>query len=72
MKELYEGTVQNVGTSVKKEDMPTWEQVLQSLKPFPIAFEVGMIPTLTDWKEEGIEDIPKVVNNIVKGKYIWK
>lgn len=48
MRKLYEGTVQNVGTLVKREDMPTWEQVLQSLTPKikEIELEIIDIPNL--------------------------
>lgn len=40
MKKLYIGTVQNVGTSIKQCDMPTWEQVLQSLQPKVVSIEI--------------------------------
>lgn len=42
VRKLYLGTLQNVGTSVKQCDMPTWEQVLQSLQPKVVSIEVEM------------------------------
>jgi len=32
IRDLYLGTLQNVGTCIKQSDMPTWEQVLSSIK----------------------------------------
>lgn len=57
MKRLYEGTLQNVGTSIKQSDLPTWEQVKESLSrpKIPTHFEVlftgsGMfVPALGDY-----------------------
>jgi len=59
-----------------------FEEFIQSLKPFPIEFEVEM-------EEYGYEPVigkfpnyevnpnpklfrPKILNNIIQGKYIWK
>jgi len=43
---LYKGTLQNVGTSIKQQDMPSWEQVLQSLlQPIELKVEIEMEET---------------------------
>ena len=77
MKKLYLGTLQNVGTSVKKADMPTWEQVLQSLQPKYSAVEFEMIPSGKCTKDRclfhpcnGVCHIPKIMNNHVVIKKI--
>ena len=49
MKDLYLGTLQNIGTSIKQTDMPTWEQVLQSLQP------------KTEWEVEFIDSKLKLL-----------
>lgn len=65
-------TIFGFGAANHANGKPSFEEAIKSLKPFPIAFEVEMIPSLTGWKKEGIEDIPKVLNNIIQGKFIWK
>jgi len=60
MRKLYEGTVQNVGTVVKRKDMPTWEQVLHSLNPLPIQVEVKITSRVY---KGGI--IEKEINNLL-------
>ena len=42
MRKLYLGVLQNVGTTTKQSDMPTWEQVLQSLQPKIKSIEIEM------------------------------
>lgn len=58
----------------------SFKQFIESLKPFPIEFEVEM--ELVDYtypKGDGTNDgngqpvyEPKILNNIIQGKYIWK
>lgn len=72
MKKLYLGTLQNIGTSVKQSDMPTWEQVLQSLKPKPIKVEVEIKEQSDEidiiYTDGDYSIVPKTVNNIVQVK----
>jgi len=66
MRKLYEGTVQNVGTVVKRKDMPTWEQVLHSLNPLPIQVEVEMQGYTYDYRNIPTITVPDTMTWLLK------
>lgn len=75
VKNLYLGTLQNIGTSVKQEQMPTWEQAKAMLERQAIPKEVELEMDMK-WDYSGAPPacsyfIPKVENGFVIIKS-WK
>jgi len=75
-------TIFGLGAANHANGKPSFEEAIKSLKPHPIEFEVEM-----EWVNNGDDNYdeggtligsvesyqqPKILNNIIQGKFIWK